>query len=73
MRFLCLFATSLEVISESHLDSNMRARWIPSSKHSESEFQVFFKKIPTSDLSLQLATAQLEVSGHRAKQFGAEL
>lgn len=63
---------SFEIISETHMDSDARARRESTAKYTEREGEILTDSITAADLPLQLATAQVEVVGNAAKQFDAQ-
>ena len=63
----------MEIVREPHLDSDPRARCEATAKYAEREGEVLTESITASDLTLQLAAAQVEIASHAAKQLDPQL
>ena len=62
-----------EVIGEAEVKTGAWAGWEASTKYAERKGKVIQDRVTPSNLSFQLSARQIEIVGHTAEQFGAEL
>jgi hypothetical protein len=67
--FVTRVKSLLEVVGEAYVNTTSRAGWKTTANHSESECEVVTEGIISDDLSLKLASTQIEIVGNATENF----